>query len=80
MTAHLSVYITAAGDNSVDLNEDETLSFREGDLMGWYGNILMIYFLFNYYCKFGNFREGFIFAKLRFMRSFVKIRSLRNLL
>ena len=65
MKARLCVYITAAGDNSVDLNEDETLSFREGDLMGWYGNILMIEFLFNYYCKFGNFREGIICAKLR---------------
>ena len=28
------------------------------------------------YCKFGNIREDFIFAKL--MRSFVKIRSSRN--
>ena len=27
------------------------------------------------YCKFGNFCEGFIFAKLRIMRSFVKMKS-----
>ena len=33
---------------------------------------------FGIYCKFGNFREGFIFAKLRIMRSFVKIESSRN--
>ena len=33
-------------------------------------------FIFEY-CKFGNFREGFIFAKLRISRSFVKIRSSR---
>ena len=32
-----------------------------------------------HYCKFGNFREAFIFAKLRIhTRSFVKIKSLLN--
>ena len=30
------------------------------------------------YCKSGNFREGFIFAKTSHMRSFVRIKSSRN--
>ena len=40
----------------------------------------MYMYWYAYYCKFGNFREGFIFVKLEtsHMRSFVKIKSLRN--
>ena len=30
------------------------------------------------YCKFRNFREGFIFAKLHICEVFMKIRTLRN--
>ena len=72
MTPRLCIYITAAGGNSVDLNEDETLSFREGDLMGWYGKILMIDF-----CLIIT-ENSEIFARVLFSRSFVKIRSLQN--